>query len=165
LVHTTSKFVCGAELAAVGNVVGGPVEGAQVGGIFNYAHQVKGAQLSTIANVAGDVSGMQGGLVNVSSGKVHGLQVGLVNVADDSDFSFGLVNVMRKGRAGVDGFATETGFFSIALKNGGSHWHSFYGFSYRSTDQVLHYGFLFGLGAHVTTKNRFFYFDVDALAT
>ncbi len=165
LVHTTAKFVCGAELAGVGNVVGGPIEGAQLGGVFNYAGDVNGAQLSGVVNVSRDVSGVQGGLVNVAKGNVHGVQIGLVNYADDSDFSLGLVNIMRKGRIGVDGFGAETGFFSLALKNGGSYWHSFYGITYRhDTDQNLRYGYLLGLGAHITTPGRLFYVDFDALA-
>jgi hypothetical protein len=163
LVHTTSKFVCGAELASIGNVVGGPIEGAQIAGIFNSADRVKGVQLSGVVNLSADVSGVQGGLVNVASGNVHGLQVGLVNVADDSDFSLGLVNVMRKGRIGVDTFASETGFFSVALKSGGSHWHTLYGVTYRPTEGDLRYGYLFGMGAHITTPSRFVYVDLDGL--
>jgi hypothetical protein len=165
LVHMTSKFVCGAELAGIGNAVGGPVEGAQLGGIFNYAKDVKGAQFSGVVNISRDLSGVQGSLVNVANGTVHGVQIGLVNVADDSDFSLGLVNVMKKGRFGVDGFGAETGFFSLALKNGGSHWHSFYGISYRArADANLRYGLLLGLGAHITTNSRRFYVDIDGLA-
>jgi hypothetical protein len=148
LVHQSSKFVCGAQIATIGNVVGGPVEGAQLANIFNYAH---------------DVKGMQGSLVNVAFGQVRGVQVGLVNVADDSDFSFGLINVMRKGRIGVDGFGAETGFFSFALKNGGSHWHNFYGVTSRKTDQGQQFGYLFGLGAHITTRRHFFFLDLDGL--
>jgi hypothetical protein len=106
---------------------------------------------------------VQAGLVNTSSGAVRGLQVGLVNVADDSDLSLGLVNIMRKGRVGVDAFAAETGFSSIALKNGGKHWHGFYGFSYRGGEESLNYGYFIGLGAHVTTPVRFLYVDFDAL--
>jgi hypothetical protein len=145
-------------------VVGGPVEGAQLGGVFNYAHEVQGAQLSGVVNISRDVSGVQGGLVNVARGNVRGVQFGLVNYADDSDFSLGLVNIMRKGRVGVDGFASETGFFSLALKNGGSHWHSFYGVSYRGSDRDLRQGFLFGMGAHITTPSRLLFVDFDLLA-
>ncbi len=160
----TSKFVCGAEIATIGNMVGGPVEGVQVAGVFNYAHQVKGAQLAAVVSVAsGDVSGMQAGVVNVASGTVHGVQIGIVNYADDSDVSFGLINIMRKGRVGVDGFMSETGFYSLALKNGGKHWHSFYGVSYRGGNQDLRLGFLLGMGGHITLSRRWFA-DIDGFA-
>src|SRR5258705_7885876 len=69
---------------------------------------------------------------------------------------------MRKGRVGVDGFASETGFFSVAVKNGGTHWHSFYGVTYRGGDRDLRHGFLFGMGAHITTPSRLFFVDLDA---
>jgi len=150
LVHMTSDFVCGAEISTIGNITGGPVEGAQIAGVFNLAQ--------------GDVKGAQFGLVNVSSGVVHGVQFGLVNVADDSDLSIGLVNILRKGRIGVDAFGAETGFTSLALKNGGKHWHAFYGITYRGGDRDLRFGYALGLGAHLTTPSRVVFVDIDALA-
>jgi hypothetical protein len=118
----------GAEIANIGSLRWGNVEGAQAGGLIGYAKNVTGAQIAAGAGIADDVLGgqialvawardvrggqislvgatrdLEGGQISLVSvaRDVDGGQIGLVNVARQVDFQLGLVNVAER----VDGAA------------------------------------------------------------
>ncbi|MEY2934738.1 MAG: hypothetical protein RL033_5487, partial [Pseudomonadota bacterium] len=105
-------------VAGLANVARGPISGAQLGGVFNYASTVDGFQVGGAGNVSrGPVSGAQlAGAANVSTGHLSGLQLagtanintgpvsgaqlaGTTNVAGNVEgLQLGLVNVARSVR-------------------------------------------------------------------
>ncbi|SHF08487.1 hypothetical protein SAMN05444274_103445 [Mariniphaga anaerophila] len=91
--------VRGAQFAGINNTARGEVQAAQFAGIANVAAEtLKGAQFAGILNYAGIFSGAQIGVVNVAR-KSNGFQLGVVNYVDslESGFSFGLLNIHKKG--------------------------------------------------------------------
>lgn len=147
-----TRFVCGLQIAGAANVVTGPVRGMQIAGVVNVA--------------TGDVHGVQLGVVNYAA-RVRGVQLGVLNVAKDSDYSLGLINVIRDGRTHVDAWvAGESGLAAVALKHGGKYWHSIYGVGSKLTVQngaSFDFVALLGLGAHIPTPHQRLYVDLDGL--
>ena len=162
----------GVQIGAIDTSLG-DASGAQIGvvdfardvrgfqlGVVDVARDVRGFQLGVV-DVARDVRGLQLGVVNVAR-RVEGPQIGVVNVADDSDFSLGVVSIVRKGRSHVDVWGAETGLLMAAFKHGGRHFHNFYGAGIRPLDGETRVAFTVGLGGHFPLSSRFF-LDVDGL--
>ncbi|AUX23716.1 hypothetical protein SOCEGT47_042460 [Sorangium cellulosum] len=80
-VNIESSFLCGAQISVVGNLVAGPVRGAQVTGGVNLSTSLHGAQIGLVNLAVGPVGGAQTGLANLAVGPVDGAQTGLANVA------------------------------------------------------------------------------------
>ncbi|MGK4004092.1 hypothetical protein WMF31_15770 [Sorangium sp. So ce1036] len=80
-VNIESSFLCGAQISSVGNLVAGPVRGAQVTGGVNLSTSLHGAQTGLVNLAVGPVDGAQTGLANLAAGPVAGAQTGLANVA------------------------------------------------------------------------------------
>jgi hypothetical protein len=192
-VNIERQFACGLQVAGVSNVVGGPVEGAQVAplnwalggvqglqvGVVQIARAsmkgvqfgplnlvtgpLAGSQLGT-TNIVGDrVSGAQIGVVNIATGRVQGTQVGLVNYADDSDASIGLVSVVRHGHTDVEAWGTESGLAIAGLRHGSALLHNVYGAGVQLGGQ-REWALVFGLGVHASLA-PWMGLDVDLLQT
>ncbi|MDC0742716.1 LA_2272 family surface repeat-containing protein [Polyangium mundeleinium] len=184
------EFACGAQLTAVANIVAGPVRGMQAAIGLNFASSLRGVQMGSIdivagpvkgvqmgaldiagdvvgaqlgmLNIAGAVSGIQLGTVNVATGPVKGLQFGLVNYADRSTLSFGLLNIIRRGRLHIDLWGQETGIVMAGIEHGGDYIHNIYGVGTRLVGAERRLVFSLGLGGHVQLSKRFSV-DVDLL--
>ncbi|MDC3962333.1 hypothetical protein [Polyangium jinanense] len=185
------EFACGVQLTAVANIVAGPVRGVQAASGFNFASSLRGVQLGAIdiaagpvfgmqmgaLGIAGDVvgaqigalniaggavSGVQMGAVNVAAGPVKGVQLGLVNYADRSTLSFGLLNIIRRGRLHIDLWGQETGIVMAGIEHGGDYMHNIYGIGTRLVGTERRLALTLGLGGHVQISKRFSV-DLDLL--
>ncbi|WP_437573057.1 LA_2272 family surface repeat-containing protein [Sorangium sp. So ce887] len=140
----------------------GAATGVQVGLTNVAASKSTGAQFSLANLAAGESTGVQIGLVNVATGKVEGMQIGLVNYADESPFSFGLLNVVRNGRLHLDVWGLESGIVMAGLKNGSDHFHNIYGIGIRMTGDRPRMVVSLGLGGRIHLGERL-YADMDLL--
>ncbi|WP_437595305.1 hypothetical protein WMF28_22480 [Sorangium sp. So ce590] len=140
----------------------GAATGVQVGLASVAAGKSTGAQVSLANLSAGESTGVQIGLVNVATGKVEGMQIGLVNYADESPFSFGLLNVVRNGRLHLDVWGLESGIVMAGLKNGSDHFHNIYGIGIRMTGDRPRMVVSLGLGGRIPLGERV-YADMDLL--
>ncbi|MDI3289118.1 hypothetical protein [Polyangium sp. 15x6] len=185
------EFACGVQLTAVANIVAGPVRGVQAASGFNFASSLRGVQMGAIdiaagpvygvqmgaLDIAGDVvgaqigalniaggavSGVQIGAVNVATGPVKGVQLGLVNYADRSSLSFGLINIIRRGRLHIDLWGQETGIVMAGIEHGGDYMHNIYGIGTRLVGSERRLALSLGLGGHVQISKRFS-LDLDLL--
>ncbi|WP_437994578.1 LA_2272 family surface repeat-containing protein [Sorangium sp. So ce145] len=111
---------------------------------------------------AGESADVQIGLVNIATGKVGGAQIGLVNYADDSPFSLGLFNFIRKGRLHVDAWGLESGIVMAGVKHGSDHIHNIYGIGLRTIGNRPLLVSALGLGGRISIHQRA-YVDVDVL--
>ncbi|AUX44121.1 hypothetical protein SOCE26_055830 [Sorangium cellulosum] len=167
--------VDGAQIGSL-NVAVGPVVGAQIG-VANVAGPVDGAQISTlnvaagagtgaqigVANVAaGESIGTQIGAVNIARGKVGGAQIGVINYADESSFSLGVLNFIRKGRYHLDVWGQESGIVMAGLKHGSDHIHNVYGLGVRLAGDRPLATFAVGLGGRISVSEHV-YADIDVL--
>jgi hypothetical protein len=128
------SFMCGWQIAGVGNIVAGPARGAQMSGGLNWAESLHGVQLGSIDIVRGPVYGVQAGGIDVAR-SVTGAQLGLLNIAGEmtgaqlgslniagamSGLQLGVVNVatgrVKGAQIGVVNYA-DTSAFSFGLFN------------------------------------------------
>jgi hypothetical protein len=192
-INIERQFVCGLQLAGIGNLVDGPVDGAQIApfnlalddvrglqagvvqiarasmegvqmGPFNFvAGPLAGAQVGT-ANIASDrMSGAQVGVLNVAAGRVKGTQIGLANYADDSDASIGLVSVVRRGRTDLEAWGTESGLAMAGVRHGSALLHNVYGAGVQLGGEH-EWAIALGLGVNAPLA-RWLSLDVDLLQT
>ncbi|WP_441285886.1 LA_2272 family surface repeat-containing protein [Sorangium sp. KYC3313] len=146
----------------VANVATGAATDVQVGVVNVAAGKSTGTQISVANVAAGESTGLQIGLLNVATGKVGGAQIGLVNYADDSPFSLGLFNFIRKGRLHVDVWGLESGIVVAGLKNGSDHIHNIYGVGLRTIGNRPLLVSALGLGGRISIHQRA-YIDLDVL--
>lgn len=112
LVNINRFEMSGAQIAGVGNFVGGKVKGAQVSGIVNQTDSVIGAQITGIVNISPDVIGGQvAGVINLTP-SVIGVQFsGIANYTQEmtgAQFA-GVVNINEKDLKGLQ----SSGFLNI----------------------------------------------------
>ncbi|WP_438037201.1 hypothetical protein [Sorangium sp. So ce204] len=118
------------------------------------------AGLTNVA--AGESADVQIGLLNIATGKVGSAQIGLVNYADDSPFSLGLFNFIRKGRLHVDVWGLESGIVVAGVKHGSEHFHNIYGIGLRTIGNRPLLVSALGLGGRFSIHQRA-YVDLDVL--
>jgi hypothetical protein len=160
---------------SVANITKGEMEGLQ-GAVFNYAGNLEGLQ-GAVVNVAGRTEGvqaavvnvvtdrgdgLQAGVVNVAGGEHHGLQIGVVNVAKKSDFSLGLVSVVRDGRSSFTVGGGDLALAAVEFKHGGDYWHTIYRVG-GGGDGKESLNFGFGIGGHIPIGQAF-YLDTDLIS-
>ncbi|MBU1380850.1 caspase family protein [Myxococcota bacterium] len=161
LLNLTSSDFNGLQISG-GASIAGDLHGLQISGISNIAKNIKGFQLSGVYNQAENVSGFQLGVINKAK-KVRGFQLGVVNIAEESDWSLGLVNIVKNGRylLGVTGNTFKAG--TVEFKHGGKYWHTLYSVSSnksgdRDRDKILAGA---GFGFHIPVSD-IHSFDIDA---
>ncbi len=76
LVDIQRRFASGVQIGGIAAVTGGPVEGAQIGGVGTYAGRVHGVQVGGVGTYAGRVDGAQIGGVAAATNAMHGVQLG-----------------------------------------------------------------------------------------
>ncbi|WP_437668691.1 hypothetical protein [Sorangium sp. So ce131] len=153
--------VDGAQISTL-NVAVGPVAGAQIGVVNVAAGASIGTQISAANVAAGASIGTQIGVVNVAHGKVGGAQIGVINYADESTFSLGVLNFIRKGRFHLDVWGQESGIVMAGLKHGSDHIHNVYGLGVRLAGDRPLATFAVGLGGRISISERV-YADIDVL--
>jgi hypothetical protein len=161
--NVAGAFATGVQTSVGANVVHGALNGVQLAVGANLSDQVRGLQFALV-NVGGAVTGAQVGLINVA-GHVRGSQVGLVNVADRVDGApVGLFSFVRRGRAGLELFASDWAPASVAVHVGNAHVHSLLTLGAQLpqfSSRVFSLGG--GLGVHLPFRQRWS-LDVDASA-
>ncbi|MRG98390.1 LA_2272 family surface repeat-containing protein [Polyangium spumosum] len=183
-------FACGVQISTAANIVAGPVRGVQAAIGLNFATSLRGVQMGGVdivagpvfgvqagaidiagdvvgaqvgaLNIGGAVSGVQLGAVNVAAGPVRGAQIGVVNYAERSSFSFGLLNIVRRGRLHIDLWGQETGLVMAGIEHGSDYMHNIYGVGTRLVGAERRLAFSLGLGGHVQVSKRFSV-DLDLL--
>ncbi len=175
LVNISEGNFLGAQIASA-NINLKDFKGAQIG-VFNYnGNNFIGGQISTININSGNTTGTQVGAfnyngeqfkglqisaLNYNGGKVHGIQIGAINYAEDSDFSLGLISIVKNGRTNLSIYEDDLGSANIELKHGGKYWHTIYSvgavFGEYASCKIG-----FGLGGHYEYSRLFF--DADFLS-
>lgn len=184
------EFACGVQVVGVGNVVAREVRGMQLALGFNYANNLNGTQIGGVnvapgsmygvqagavdyasdvrgvqlgaVTIADEVTGWQIGGINIATGDVKGVQIGLINYADTSTYSFGLINIVRRGRLHFDVWGQESGVFMAGFEHGSDHFHNIYGAGFRATGDEPRAVFTLGLGGRVVLSERLS-LDIDVL--
>lgn len=118
----------GLQAAGAFNMTRGPMRGAQMAGGFNYTDSLQhGLQAAGGGNISTDtVEGLQiAGGFNYAK-NLKGVQIGVVNIADTSSgYSFGLVNIVKKGGYYRVAFAAnELAPWNLAVKTGNKKFYS-----------------------------------------
>ncbi|UQA62254.1 LA_2272 family surface repeat-containing protein [Polyangium aurulentum] len=150
----------GAQIGGI-NIAAGSAVGTQIGGI-NVSGDFTGVQMSAVNIANGDTTGVQIGAINVSTGRLRGAQIGLINYADRSSFSFGLVNIVPKGRVHLEAWGQESGIVMAGVEHGGDHFHNIYGVGARLAGDRVRPALTLGYGVRIPVVSRI-YVDVDAL--
>jgi len=160
-----SEEMHGAQISGVGNISKGKVSGAQVSGMFNLSKaKMRGVQISGGLNFGKDsVSGMQlAGLGNSARTEMRGLQlaglynyaknlkgvqVGVINLADTSSgYSFGLINIVKKGKGAFSLYTNEVLPLNFAWKSGNRKFYNIFTIGTGLGDGNKAYTFGFGFG-------------------
>ena len=131
LSNVVRGYAMGVQLAGISNHVQGTGRGLTVAGVVNTTRGgYQGVQIAGAANHAGDVQGVQlAGLYNVA-GRVRGVQIGIVNVAESSDWTLGLVNIVRNGQMSLGLQYDAAGSVLLAFRSGGRHLYGILGAGY-----------------------------------
>ncbi|PMD90041.1 hypothetical protein BWI97_24325 [Siphonobacter sp. BAB-5405] len=153
LLNVVSHETQGVQLAGVTNVAG-TGKAVQVAGVGNVSRQ-SAVQVAGVFNQSEEVHTQVAGLINVAK-RVKGVQIGVLNIADSSDYSIGLINLVKNGekRISLSTDETLTGFLSF--RSGGRVLYGLVGLGYnlKQPQQSL-YGLEAGLGAHVLVREPY----------
>jgi hypothetical protein len=162
------------------NDVRGQSEGVQAAGFLNIAGSSQGAQVAGFLNLSGTVHGLQAaggfnkatvvqgvqvaGILNKAR-VVHGAQVaGVINIADSSDYSIGIINIIKGGEKSVDISVDETATFLAAFRSGGRVLYGIAGIGYNGKNNRSLYAMEAGIGIHIPVI-RAFRVNAEATAT
>lgn len=155
--NMASNNVHGFQLAGVSNIVGNNGKGMALSGVANISKEYGGCQLAGIANMAGDVNGFQLAGVFNKAKKVKGVQfAGILNIADESDYSIGLINIIKNGEMGIGISYNEIGSTVLSLRSGGRLLYGIIGLGYNHRS-VSPASFVFeaGYGVHINFSEKF----------
>jgi hypothetical protein len=95
--------VCGLQISGIANLVGGPLEGAQLGLVSWASGRVDGVQLGLLSGTLGTFAGAQFGMIDLAGDDITGAQFAFVNVGGGAltGVQFGYVNVIARQVEGV----------------------------------------------------------------
>lgn len=154
IVNIAEKYAKGIQMAGVMNLTKGNLIGIQASSIYNEALNVKGLQASAIVNVAEEtVNGVQISAIINRAKVVKGVQIGLINKADSSSgYSFGLVNLIKKGNSGLSIFSDGFMPVNLAWKTGTPKFYTIFllGSGLSSTRKRFSFGY--GIGKEILLK-------------
>jgi hypothetical protein len=157
LINMVSGATDGAQLAGLINIGIKETEGVQLAGLGNFNSQnLRGVQAAGLANLAVDtVEGVQiAGFTNFAR-VLHGVQVGVINVADTSTgYSFGLINIVRKGYHKISLHASEVVPVNFAFKTGTRKLYSILAGGLTPDPARKVYMFGYGLGLEIPMGKR-----------
>lgn len=151
----TSRQGKGAEVAGFMNS-SGDLNGVQFVGFLNLAKKVQGIQFAGFMNNASIVKGSQfSGFINIAK-KVSGAQVaGFINIADSSDFSIGIINLIKNGEKSIGVTIDENSTFMLDFRSGGKVMYGVIGLGYNARNKKQVYAYEAGLGAHLLNSGIF----------
>lgn len=167
----TYESARGFQAAGFANFAKRNVTGMQAAGFINKAHDVHGFQAAGFINTTGDVKGTQAagfintavdiegsqiaGFINIAR-RVKGLQIaGFINIADSSDYSIGIINIIKNGEKWI-GVTTDDNLTTVvAFRSGGRRMYGIIGLGYNFQNEKQVFARQFGLGAHLITMNNF----------
>jgi hypothetical protein len=160
----------GIQLAGIYNQVLNNASGVQIAGVYNRANNlISGMQLSIIANAADTSHGFQltglinysktagsqfSGMVNIAK-KVHGFQFGPVNIADSSDYTIGLINLIKNGQKSLALTYDETKFMHLDFRSGGRALYGLLGTGLNTANGPYKYALDLGMGAYIIKYQKF----------
>lgn len=149
------------QLAGFSNVAKSS-EGIQAAGFGNVSNKVKGLQTAGFINVAKEVSGVQiAGFINVAK-KVRGAQIaGFINIADSSEYSIGIINIIRNGDKSIGVSIDETSTGMLTFRSGSKKMYGILGAGYNFAEPKMQYGMEAGIGARFPF-NLLFRFNAEA---
>ncbi len=145
IINHTGQSASGVQLAGIGNYVKDTASGVQISGLYNIAGtahsqiagfynmskgDIKGVQIAGFGNKATDVHSQIGGFINIAR-HVKGVQLaGFLNIAESSDYSIGVINLVKNGEKGIGVYLDETMTTTIAFRSGGRKLYSVVGVGY-----------------------------------
>jgi hypothetical protein len=159
----------GVQLAGLYNHVVNNASGFQASGIINIAHNFKsgvqativgnfvdtsgGVQVSYILNRAKNVAGTQIAAILNRAKKVKGIQIGLINIADSSDYTLGVLNLVKNGDKSIAISADNASTLHLEFRSGGHTLYGLVGYEYNNINSVS--GLDLGFGVHTLRIKRF----------
>ena len=159
----------GVQLAGLYNHVVNNASGFQASGIINIAHNFKsgvqatlvgnfvdtsgGVQVSYIMNRAKNVAGTQIAAILNRAKKVKGIQIGLINIADSSDYTLGVLNLVKNGDKSIAISADNASTLHLEFRSGGRTLYGLVGYEYNNANSVS--GIDLGFGVHTFRKKQF----------
>ncbi len=151
-----AKYANGIQIGGLMNL-SDELNGFQFSGLINRAKNVNGFQIAGLVNAAREVNGFQiGGLVNIAK-NVNGFQFGtLLNIADDNDYPFGLVNIIKNGGEMSLGVTyNEVGTTMLSFRSGGRILYGIVGIGFCHELSDNKFMTEAGFGAHIPISSRF----------
>ncbi|MCC8423477.1 carboxypeptidase-like regulatory domain-containing protein [Mucilaginibacter sp. UR6-11] len=137
--NKTHNFSGGVQMAGLANMSDSS-KGFQLAGLFNQSKTVAGSQIATLVNHAN---------------KVKGFQFGLINLADSSDYSIGLINLVKNGKKSLALGSDESFFTHLDFRSGGRIFYGLVGIAYKPGNGPVNKALDLGLGAHVLRSRKF----------
>lgn len=191
LINQVGGKASGAQIAGIGNYVRDTTRGIQVAGVYNlsgavdnqvagvFNHSkgnVRGVQVAGVGNRAVDVNSQIGGFINIAR-HVSGVQLsGFLNIAESSDYSIGVINLIKNGEKGLGAQLDETMTTTIVFRSGGRKLYSIIGVGYNKRpggDQYLamegglganwKFGPMFRLKSEAVSRSLMKSFDDDGV--
>lgn len=156
-VNLATDSIKGVQIAGAINFGRTIVEGAQIAGAVNYSKGGGAAQIAGAVNINLDTTSIAqiSGAVNVTR-VLKGVQIGIVNYADSSDgFSFGLLNIVRKGYHQLQIYNNEVFDINLAYKSGSRKSYSLLlaGMSLNNSEKAYTIGYGVGHDFRLNTRN------------
>lgn len=137
------------------------LNGVQAAGVGNVVKDVKGVQLAGVFNTANEVNGSQFAGVFNKAKKVKGIQMAVINIADSSDYTIGLINIIKNGEKRI-GISTDENLSSfVTFRSGGRVLYGILGVGMNPQYESLRFGIEGGIGAKLWSTNNF-RLDVEA---
>ncbi|MFC6100708.1 hypothetical protein [Olivibacter domesticus] len=159
-VFNQTKGAVQGQMAGVVNLAD-RVNGMQAAGVSNVAKDVKGVQLAGVFNTANEVNGSQFAGVFNKAKKVKGVQMAVINIADSSDYTIGLINIIKNGEKRI-GISTDENLSSfVTFRSGGRVLYGILGVGMNPQYESLRFGIEGGIGAKLWSTNNF-RLDVEA---
>lgn len=130
--NITKKSYRGFQMSGVWNNSGNGSKGMMLSGVGNNVKGTfSGLQIGGLANVSGDINGVQiSGLVNKAK-RVRGVQFAtILNIAEESDFSVGLINIIKSGEKGIAVSYDILGNTMVSFRSGGKYMYGILGLGF-----------------------------------
>lgn len=168
-VNLAGEASAGHQFAGLFNQSGGQVK-TQLGGLLNKAVVTKGLQVGAVSNVSKDLYGVQmaglynqaeevqgvqiAGVVNKAK-NVKGMQFGVINIADSSDYTVGLLNIVKNGEKSIRVGTDEDLSTFVSFRSGGRILYGILGIGFNPQYETVRYGAEAGIGANLLSRNNF----------
>lgn len=130
-------------------------KGLQASGVSNRSKQMDGVQMAGLYNQADNVKGVQiAGVINKAK-NVRGIQFGVLNIADSSDYTLGLVNIVKNGEKSIRIGTDEDLSTFASFRSGGRILYGILGIGFNPQYEAIRYGVEGGIGANLLNRTNF----------